>query len=210
MRYVMAFSGRRGPTLLDDEATPETVADDCREAALGLLNGAAGGWDKIDLVLWLTGPYARASRYAARGERVASMAEDDEIAVEAIEDLVARTRRLLLASLEEAVVAGGGLDFAEEAIERGLARPAIGADGETVWIPVDGSRMRLHDRIRGLFVADYLNRPETYEQLYVCDRCENVVFDAGAKRLGACNAHKRTSGVVPRGGEDLERAAGED
>ena len=35
----MAFSGRRGRTVLDDGSTREGVAGECREAALAFING---------------------------------------------------------------------------------------------------------------------------------------------------------------------------
>ena len=70
--------------------------------------------------------------------------------------------------------------------------------------------MRLRDRLRSLFAADYLNAPYTYAELFVCHRCEAVVFDEHAKQLGICGAH-RMSGVVPReGGRDNRRNAVDD
>jgi hypothetical protein len=201
VEYVMAF-GSRAPAVLDESITADDVADDCRVAALSFLSGVAIGWDKVDLVLWLSGPYARATRHAVRGERVASMATEGDIDDATIEELVTRVRQQLIGSLESAALQGGALDFADDAIERRLVRRAKTAQGEPVWIPVDGSRMRLRDRLRGVLAADYLNRPEAYRDLYVCHFCENVVFDAGARAAGSCNAHKRHSGVVPRGDED--------
>lgn len=196
----MAFSGR-GRTVLDDGSTRESVAAECREAALAFINGVAAGWDKLDLALWLTGPYARATRFVPRGERVTGLAEETEVADEAIEDLIVRVRSQLVASLETAVLADGALEFAVEAMDRGLVRRAVDLEGEIVWVPADSTRMRLKDRVRSLFAADYLNDPGAYGALYVCHRCENVVFDENSKRLGACQNHKRVSGIVPRQGD---------
>lgn len=194
----MAFSGRRGRTVLDDGSTREGVASECREAALAFVNGVAAGWDKLDLALWLTGPYSRATRHQPRGERVTGMDEETELTDEAVEELVVRVRSQMIAALETAALGEGTLEFAVEAMDRGLVRRAEDLDGEIVWVPVDLTRMRLKDRVRSLFASDYLNDPGAYVDLYVCSRCEHVVFDENAKRLGACQNHKRVSGVVPR------------
>src|SRR5688500_479064 len=200
MEYVIAFGGRVR-TVLDEGATRESVAAECRDAALCFINGVAEGWDKLDLVLWLTGPYARTTRHCPRGERVTGLDDASEIADESIEFLVTRARSQLIASLETAALGEGTLDFAVDAMDRGLVRRALDIDGEVVWVPADNTRMRLKDRVRSLFAADYLNDPGAYAALYVCHRCENVVFDENAKRLGACQNHKRVSGIVARPGE---------
>jgi hypothetical protein len=197
LEYVMAFSGR-GRTVLEEGSTRESVAAECREAALSFVNGVAAGWDKLDLVLWLTGPYARATRHVPRGERVAGLDEESDVADETIETLVTRTRSRIVASLETAALGDGTLEFAIEAMDRGMVRRQLDLDGDVVWVPADNTRMRLEDRVRSLFAADYLNDAAAYESLYVCHRCENVVLDENAKRLGACQNHKRVSGVVPR------------
>ncbi|MCW5835736.1 MAG: hypothetical protein KIS78_25270, partial [Labilithrix sp.] len=74
----------------------------------------------------------------------------------------------------------------------------------------DAPRMGLRDRVSALFVADYLNAPEAYAALYVCHRCEEVVFDDDARQLGMCWRHRRASGIEVRAGErDATRAAGD-
>jgi hypothetical protein len=193
----MAFGGR-GRTVLEEGSTRESVAAECREAALTFVNGVAAGWDKLDLVLWLTGPYARATRHVPRGERVAGLDGDTDFGDETIEALVTRSRGRIVASLETAALGDGALDFAIEAMDRNMVRRALDLDGEVVWVPADNTRMRLEDRVRSLFAADYLNDPGAYAALFVCHRCENVVVDENAKRLGACQNHKRVSGIVPR------------
>lgn len=195
----MAFGtgDRRTRRTLEDGSTRQSLAEDCREAALSFMSGVAAGWDKLDLALWLTGPYARATRHGKHGERVAAMHEGEVIDDETIESLVTRVRGQLIASLEKAALEFGALDFADEMVERGLVRKVIDAEGRDAWVPVDGARMRLRDRLRSLFVADYLNAPYTYAELFVCHRCEAVVFDSHAKEIGICGAH-RMSGMVPR------------
>ena len=207
MEYVLTFTGR---PRLEAGATRETIAEECRLAALELMAGAASGWDKLDLVLWLTGPYHRATRHVPRGERTTHVDDEAEIEPEALDELVVRVRGQVLASLEKAALDDGVLDFADDAITRGIVRKATDENGDEVWVPVDVSRMRLRDRVRSLFAADYLNAPDAYIELYVCHRCEAVVFDAGAKRLGICAAHKRLSGVVPREDGSTPRVVGDE
>jgi hypothetical protein len=204
VKYATSFGradrGSRGH--VDDGSTRQTIAEDSRNAALLFMEGVARGWDKLDLVLWLTGDYARATRHRKHGERVATFAASRDIPEEAIEDLLTHVRGQLLASLEMAATRAGALDFVGELLERGLVRPVIDAEGREAWIPVDGARVRLRQRLQSLFAADYLNAPYTYAELFVCHRCEAVVFDAHAKRAGICGAH-RMSDAVPREGVDV-------
>ncbi len=208
MKYVMSFGGsRRGPALLDDGVTRASVAAECRAAALELMDGIANGWTKGDLARWLTGPYAEATRHCHRGERtlVTDGADDRapaSIDPKSIDELLTIARSRMLAALEKAVLSDGALELADEMIERGFVRRALDEAGMEVWIPVDGARMRLVDRLGALFVADYLNEPIAYRALYVCHRCERVVFDEGARELGMCSAHRRTSGIVFRSEEE--------
>ena len=188
-----ATGARQSRQTLADGSTRESLASDCRDAALGFMSGVAAGWDKLDLALWLTGPYARATRHGKHGERVAAVSDEQEIADETIEALVTRVRGQLIASLEKAALEFGSLEFADEIVERGLVRKVVDAEGRDAWIPVDAQRMRLRDRLRALFTADYLNAPYTYAELFVCHRCEAVVFDDHAKEVGICGAHRMSS-----------------
>ena len=210
MKYVMTFgSGDRGsrPTV-EDASTRETLAEESRAAALSFMTGVGEGWDKLDLALWLTGDYARATRHRKHGERVATPALGVvEIPDQTLENLVVHVRGQVLASLEMAALAVGALDFADSMVERGLVRRMVDAEGRDAWVPVDGVRMRLRDRIESLFAADYLNAPYAYADMFVCPRCEAVVFDAHAKKVGFCGTH-RISGAVPRdGATPLEHAS---
>jgi hypothetical protein len=211
MEYVKAYSQPpRGPLMLEDDVSRESVAGECRDAALAFVTGVSSGWDKLDLVLWLTGPYAVATRHAGRGERVADLDADAEVDDEWVESLVGEVRGDLLASLEEASHDGGMLGFVEASVDANHVRRALDADGLEVWVPVDMSRMRLLDRVRTLFAADYLNDAALYEELFVCPRCESVVFDEGARRVGFCGAHRRVSGIVPREDGTVPKVAGDD
>ena len=209
MKYVTAYakfearSDGRSRQTLGDGSTRESLSGECREAALSFMSGVASGWDKLDLALWLTGPYARATRHGKHGERVADVAGAEEISDESIESLVTHVRGQLIASLERAALEFGSLEFTDEILERGLVRKVLDADGRDAWVPVDASRLRLRDRVRALFTADYLNAPYTYAELFVCHRCEAVVFDDHAKQVGICGAH-RMSGMVPTDRQDRD------
>jgi hypothetical protein len=211
VKYVTAYpaSDRLSRRKLEDGSTRESLADECRDAALSFMSGVASGWDKLDLALWLTGSYARATRHGKHGERVAAVGGAEEISDESIESLVTHVRGQLIASLERAALEFGSLEFSDELVERGLVRKVIDAEGRDAWVPVDAPRLRLRDRVRALFTADYLNAPYTYAALFVCHRCEAVVFDDHAKEVGICGAH-RMSGVVPKteSGESAPAASG--
>jgi hypothetical protein len=198
---------RRKRRPLEEGATRHTVAEECREAALSFMSGVAAGWDKLDLALWLTGPYARAARHGNHGERVAALQESEPIADASIEALVTHVRGQLIASLEKAALEFGSLDFADDTVARGLVRKVVDSEGRDAWVPVDGARIRLRDRLRSLFVADYLNAPYNYAELFVCHRCEAVVFDNHAKQAGICGAH-RMSGMAPRDDAPAARRTG--
>ena len=199
VRYVTAYPGsdRLSRQTLSDGSTRESLAGECRDAAPSFMSGVAAGWDKLDLALWLTGPYARATRHGKHGERVAALSDSEEISDASIEALVTHVRGQVIASLERAALEFGSLEFSDEIVERGLVRKVVDAEGRDAWVPVDSARLRLRDRVRALFTADYLNAPYTYAELFVCHRCEAVVFDDHAKEVGICGAH-RMSGVAPK------------
>jgi len=106
-----------------------------------------------------------------------------------------RARIQVLALLQDTAV-DGRLARRAEIVHRGLVRRALDADGVDVWVPVDASGIRLVDRVGALLVADYMNDPAAYAELFVCHACEAVVFDEPAKRLGICRAHPRVSGFI--------------
>jgi hypothetical protein len=191
--YVKTFSENR--RFLAD-ATRASVAEECRDAALDLLAGAARGWGKRELARWLVGPYAHATRHSLRGERVAMVDREAPITDTTIQDLLGRVRTQIVVSLEKAVLDSGALDFSGEIVHRGLVMRAVDAEGADVWFPRDAARLRLRDRVRSLLVAHYMNDPVAYDGLFVCHLCEGVSFDA------MCPGHRRISGVVPRNADE--------
>jgi hypothetical protein len=207
VKYVMVFAAdAREPPVLEEGVTRASVSAESRATALELLAGVARGWSKVDLATWLLGPYAHATRHTKHGERT-NVSGRSTVAAEAIELILQTARARLVAALGKAVDAGGVLDFADEAIDKGFVRRAVDQERFEVWVPVDGARMRLEDRVGSLFVADFLNDPRAYASLYVCPRCESVVFDEGARTAGMCSAHRGVSGVfdMRRGGMNAWR-----
>lgn len=205
MKYAITFPPD-GATTLPQGIDAESVAEDCRDAALAFMHGVAQGWDKLDLAFWLTGAYTRATRHGHNAERVTGVGDEPraEVSPAALEDVMRRARGQLLASLEKAALADGTPDFVDAAVSRKLVRRAEDRAGNDVWVPVDRARMRLRDRLESLFAADCLNAPSLYSELLVCRRCEAIAFDARAKRAGVCGAH-RISGMIPREDDFAER-----
>jgi hypothetical protein len=187
---------RRGLILLEDGATRASVAAECRAAWQELMDGIAEGWDKTDLALWLTGPYARATRHRERGERHFDVDRSALIPDDTIESLLTRVRGQTLAELETIVLDKGAFARAQAVADHGLVRRALDKTGTWTWIPIDGSRMRLRERVLSLLVADWLDDPLAWRALYVCHRCESVTFDEGARKIGHCARHRRLSGFV--------------
>jgi hypothetical protein len=163
------------------------------------MTGASSGWDKLDLALWLTGPYSRAVRHASRRDGGALLACETALVDAEIAALVAGVREQVLAELESAVLEDGELGFVETVVGQGLVQRGLDTKGRDVWVPVDTPRAKLRDRVRSLFAADFLNAPDEYVQLYVCHYCESVVLDVDAKRRSMCRRHRKVSvsGFVP-------------
>ena len=167
--------------------------DECRQAALGFVRGAAD-WDKRELAEWLTGPYRNATRHVWTGERTVCLGR----AAATLTPTVARSiavvaRRIVLASIALAVH-GGMRPVAEAAIDRGQIRAAASPLGGC-WAAVD-VRANLAERVLSHFVIDYRSRPIDYrDALFVCAECETVTFDPSARQHG-CPLHRRESGIA--------------
>ena len=219
MRYFISYDEGSLPTeqvsvprenrlasRLPVEENGDTIALACRSAALSFMDGVAQGWSKFDLAMWLASQYAHATRFAPRGERTlpepvqSERREADPVGGERLHEVMDNARIHTLALAEELSLPGGDSEFIDDAIARGLLTPIEDHQGELLWIPVDAARMRLRDRVRSLFVVDYLLSPHLYaESIFVCQRCERVVFDVSSKPLGQCSLHRHRSGIVVSG-----------
>lgn len=173
---------------LDAGMTVKDVADACRSAALGFAWGADRGWTKRELARWLVGPYARAvapSVAVRSGMRRAPVArrpiEDETIAA-----LLHRAHAYLLDGLRAAASWRRDAAFAREMIDEGFVVGVVDASSAIGYAPVDASDMRLVDRVRSLFVADFLTRPEDYARFVVCDTCGGATFDGAVSHGAAC------------------------
>lgn len=209
MKYVISYVNKSSSVPTLEGESVETVAGDCRDAALCFVNGVGKGWTKRDLALWLTGPYRTATRHATGGERTAALdhlGDEDVVGEHRIDELMRKVRGQVLAALEEAALPNGTVGFVHESLRLRHLAPRVDEDGISLWVPVDQARMRLKDRILSLFSCDYLMRPDDYaHELTVCHKCEMVVFDEHAKRIGDCGGHRRVSGIVGPPREEEEQ-----
>ena len=175
--------------------TAGAIASACREAGLQFLEGVAGDWGKADLALWLAGPYRDATRFGApiRGSTPPPpeprMSAPGGLGAQ-IDRIVRETRWHVLASLEGLALPDGRHRFVDRALAASQIVARKDSEGCAVWVPVDVPGMRLTARVESLFAADYLTRPSDYgTDLFVCHRCECVVFDREARRRGDCGGH---------------------
>lgn len=145
-----------------DAEARDTVADACGDAAVAFMTKGAIGWDKLDLVLWLTGPYTRATRTS---DELAKMNDDsgpassppeseEPISEETVGALVQRVQLELRSCFGATASASVRGTIVADAVGRGLVRKAFQVD---MWVPVRRPRMRLRDRVCSLFVAEHLN-----------------------------------------------------
>jgi hypothetical protein len=157
------------------------VADACRSAALGFAWSAHNGWGRRELARWLVGPYAHAVAATrvlrASGTRPAVVHR--ELDEQAIDELLATARGEILEMLRGVWSWTHDARSARARIGEGLVAGIVDEASELGFAPIDNVRMRLVDRVRSLFVADYLTRPGDYAAFAVCDDCEGATFDGG-------------------------------
>jgi hypothetical protein len=165
--------------------TRSQLADACRSGGLGFMTGVASGWRRRELAAWLVGPYRDATfdrgLRARRASPVGSQPSIEAVTDGTIADLLRETRWKVFALLEDA--ARGDLRFVEDLASAGW----VAKHPELGWVPVDVRGGALRQRVLSLFAADYLLRAADYRhKLCACARCETVLFDERAKKLGHC------------------------
>lgn len=204
MKYVITY-GKPGPggapRRLPDGVSIDTISGSCRAAGVEFLEGVSRGWSKRELAAWLSEPYAVAASRLGRVDELAPppSAEGVDLRPVRLAAIMESARLHTLTMLEELALPHAESDYLDEAIAHGFVCPAEDELGTPVWVPVDRPRMRLRDRVRSLFVADYLNTPHEYESsFFVCHRCEAARFDEDAKWMGFCRKHLRPSHTVAR------------
>jgi hypothetical protein len=169
------------------------VADACRSAALGFAWSAHHGWGRRELARWLVGPYARATA-ATRSLRLSGMRRavmHRPLAEETIEELLQTARAEIIEVLRGVWSWTHDARAVRACIDEGLVAGIVDDASDLGFAPVDHARMRLIDRVRSLFVADYLTRPGDYAAFAVCGECDGATFD-GALYHVDCMRPRRT------------------
>jgi hypothetical protein len=101
--------------------------------------------------------------------------DDGPLSTDSVADLLfMRTRDHVFRSLVETSLE----DFTLSTVERGLVTEATDADGESVWLPVDGNPMTLADRVSSLVAAGALNVPLLFDTIVASPHCEAIFFEA--------------------------------
>jgi hypothetical protein len=170
------------------------VADACRSAALGFAWSAHHGWGRRELARWLVGPYAQAVA-ATRGLRTSGLRRAvvhrplDEAVVA---DLLVEARTQIVSVLRGSWSWTHDAEAARACIDEGLVAGICDEASELGFAPVDNVGMRLVDRVRSLFIADYLTRPADYAAFAVCDDCDGATFDGGLYHVDCTRPRPRT------------------
>jgi hypothetical protein len=173
------------------------TADRCRRGVLEFVAGTAGGWNRVDLELWLGAPYRAASSAfpspTRSGDFAAhAVAEVGGLFETAMMDAADAVRDLLASAASPRMPA-----FAHLAVERGFVVSAQDANGALGYVPVDVAGMTIVDRVASLLAADVLTRPNDYKSVSICEDCGAVSFEWTACDHDACE-DLRESGVVRR------------
>jgi hypothetical protein len=191
----------------------DAIADACRDAVLSFLNESRGGaWGKLELALWLTGPYERITNPANRvmlerfGEAPASAPSMNIAATtEAVAHMIETARDEVLTILECLRNEELGASFAVSVLSNGLVAHCEDECGGRGWLPVCHANMSLTDRLLALVAADYLKRPDAMDTLTVCASCEHVGFvDEGCNHGEEEPSGGAASGVAPRSSTEAD------
>ncbi len=176
--------------VLTDGTRVRDVADACRSAALAFA-WSASLWSKRELAMWLVGPYARAvatanamSSPASGVRRIPRPAFP--ISAEAIAQLVESAHVQVLDGLRRAWSWRYDAGFARDMVDTGVVAGIVDHESCIGYAPIDRPDMRLVDRARSLFLADYLTRPHDYDSFAVCAGCGAATFDHGRSHEGEC------------------------
>lgn len=173
---------------LQDGVSVLGAAEEARRAGTAFLNGVGEGWSKWDFARWMSGPYRHATRHTSWNKPEVVQLFDATIHRAA--DELHGARDAVLGLLELLAMGTPRVRFVEAALARGLVVPCMAGE-ETGWVPVESVMDGLGGMVGALFVADYLVRPDDYrELLFVCPKCEAVVFDVGARMRGDCGVHE--------------------
>lgn len=161
------------------------IASACREALVSFLNESQH-WGKAELAMWLMGPYAQVCAFGAgstrqgHAERVVPLLR--EIDARMVQRVIRTAREEVFAALVRLEDPDGAAGFTLGMLSSGFIARCEDATSVLGWVPTMGAR-RLADRVLSLLAADFMTRPEHYENLEVCAQCRSVDFD------GECHRH---------------------
>jgi hypothetical protein len=148
------------------------------------------------------GPYAQAvaatrtmrslSPRSTRDAGAAHRERDRELDEASVTRLVASARVDILEVLRSSWSWSDDATAVRKSIEEGLVAGICDESSCLGYGPVDNVGMRLVDRVRSLFVADYLTRTEDYDTFAVCEDCEVATFGGGLYHVGCTRPRPRT------------------
>lgn len=170
------------------------LASACRRAYVRLVVGAHVGWGKLELARWLTGPYHALAVHEPWLDSPATAAANDvSLSDDRVSALLDGMRTDVLVVLRELMSPEGVAALTKLAFDTALVARVL-RDGDWTVVPRARGRMTLVDRVLSLVAVDAITRPEDFEHsFFVCERCEQPVFDVAARPRGVCRVH--VSGV---------------
>jgi len=192
---------------LPDQTGSMAIASACRATALAFLNESLH-WGKAELAMWLMGPYGQLTQYVSpfsrrrSGEHVRAAPLMREIDARMVDRVIKTAHEEVMTTLARMGDAEGGASFAFTMLSAGFVARCEDRGQVAGWVPTSDAR-RLADRVLSLLAADYLSRPQHYENdLSVCRVCNIVEFDDVSHERGIC--HRHGSGIfVPARGHTL-------
>jgi hypothetical protein len=110
----------------------------------------------------------------------------------AIEELLCAARAEVIGTLRGVWSWTTDATWVRARVDEGLVAGIVDESSELGFAPVDNVRMSLVDRVRSLFVADYLTRPVDYAAFEVCDDCDGATFDGGLYHVDCSRPRRRT------------------
>lgn len=188
---------------LPSQTSALAVAQSCRDTAMVFMEDSLS-WGKGQLAMWLMGPYGQITQYTHAVERVTQSGRYPRMQAPLLREIDARMVDRVISSARDEVIArlaqtldGGALGspelgepaFVYDMVSLGFVVRCEDARQIEGWVPSSTAR-RLADRVLSLFAADYLVRPQDYENdLAVCRKCGVVEFDSVCRARGVCGRH---------------------
>ncbi len=183
---------------LADRSVHEIVTR-ARAAGLAFVAGVDSGWGRVEVARWLLQAYAPVVAFAPPSQ-VAVSAARSSFTSESLERVLLDTRDRIVKMLATAPGEWEEAGFAAHMVEGGFVVGVRDRDGALGFAPNDRPDMRLVDRVRSLFVADFLTRPHDYARLEVCEDCGRISFEGNLEHADWCWEPPAVSGVFTSSG----------